>query len=171
MKAPLRILFAAAGALLLSGCAGYRLGSTNGAAAGTRSIQLTPFANRTLEPRLSDAVTSAMRKTLQRDGTYRLDTGGDADVVVAGVLTKYYRSEMSFLPNDVATARDYRIFLTAHVTARERATGKLILDKPFTGSTLIRIGSDLTSTERQALPLLAADLAKKVAESLVDSSW
>jgi len=36
---------------------------------------------------------------------------------------------------------------------------------------MIRVGDDLTSTERQALPLLAADLAKNVTTLLVEGTW
>ena len=42
----------------LFGCAGYRLGPTGGFAAGEKSIQVMPFSNQTLEPRLTDAVTA-----------------------------------------------------------------------------------------------------------------
>ena len=47
--------------LVLSGCAGYKLGPTNNLAAGEKSVQITPFANQTLEPRLGDAVTGALK--------------------------------------------------------------------------------------------------------------
>ncbi len=157
--------------LLLSGCAGYRLGPANGMAAGEKSIQVTPFANRTLEPRLTDALTSQLRRELQRDGTFRLASHDDGDIVLSGVITRYNRREMSLSPFDTLTVRDYRLILTVQVTARERSTGKLLLDKPVSGSTLIRVGSDLTSTERQALPLLAADLAKNVTALLADGTW
>ena len=157
--------------LLSSGCAGYRLGPTNGLAAGEKSVQITPFTNGTLEPRLGDSVTAQMRKAIQRDGTFKLATHDDGDILVGGNITRYHRQELSFLPNDVLTVRDYRISLTAHVTARQRSTGKIILDQPVTGFTLIRVGSDITSTERQALPLLATDLAKNVTALLVDGGW
>ncbi|HXJ71672.1 MAG TPA: hypothetical protein VNM37_02425, partial [Candidatus Dormibacteraeota bacterium] len=71
----------------------------------------------------------------------------------------------------LVTARDYRLALTAQVTARERSSGKIIFDQPITGYTIIRVGSDLTNTERQAAPLLAADLARQVTALLVDGSW
>ncbi len=74
---------------LLTGCGGYALGPTNGLTAGDKKIQITPFQNHTLEPRLGDAVTTAVRQSIQRDGTYRLATHNDADIVVTGVLTKY----------------------------------------------------------------------------------
>jgi Lipopolysaccharide-assembly len=158
-------------ALTFCGCAGYRLGPTNGLAAREKSIQVSPFVNQTLQPRLSDAVTSQIRKELQRDGTYELASHDDGDIVVSGVLTLYHRHELSFVPQDLVTVRDYRLSLTAQVTVRERDTGKIILDRPVTGYTIIRVGSDLTGTERQAAPLLAADLAKQVTALLVDGSW
>jgi len=47
----------------------------------------------------------------------------------------------------------------------------VLFEQPVTGSTLIRVGTDLASSERQALPLLAGDLARNVAALLVDGSW
>lgn len=127
--------------------------------------------NQTLEPRLGDAVTTALRQSLQRDGTYRLATHGNGDVVVAGTVTRYERSGLSYNPKDVLTVLDYRIVVTAHVTARERDTGKTLLDRDVTGYTLVRPGADLTSAERQALPLLAENLAENVSSLLVDGTW
>jgi urea transporter len=124
-----------------------------------------------MEPKLGDAVTSQIRKQFQRDGTYRVASHDDGDILLSGAITHYRRQEVSFLPTDILTVRDYRLSLTAQVTARERGTGKVLFEQPVTGSTLIRVGSDLTSSERQALPLLAGDLARNVAALLVDGSW
>jgi len=164
-------LSAGCAALLLAGCAGYQLGPTGGQTAGAKSIQVSPFANQTLEPRLGDAVTVALRKSLQRDGTYRISTRGDADLVVTGEVTRYHRSELSYQATDILTVRDFRVMLTARVTARERSTGAVVLDRVVTGYTPVRAGSDLAGAERQALPLLAEDLAKTVTALLVDGTW
>jgi hypothetical protein len=154
-----------------SGCAGYKLGPVNGLAAREKSVQVNPFDNQTLEPRLTDAVTSQLRKQLQRDGTYQLASHNDGDIVVSGSVTHYVRQEVSFSSSDILTVRDYRLELSAQVTARERSTGKVILDQVVIGTTLIRVTTDLTSTERQALPLLAADLAKNVTALLAEGAW
>jgi hypothetical protein len=156
---------------MAAGCAGYRLGPASGFAAGEKSIQVDPFLNRTLEARLTDAVTSQVRKEVQRDGTFRLATRQDGDVVVSGVLIKYERFELSFAPEDTLTVRDYRLSLTAQVTARDRGSGRMLVDQPVTGYTLVRVGTDLTSSERQALPLLAADLARNVVALLAEGTW
>jgi hypothetical protein len=164
-------LFLLCVALLVSGCAGYRLGPTDGTAAGSRTIQLTPFSNQTMQPRLGDAVTTALRRAVQQDGTFRLATREKGDLVVTGVLTHYDRRELSLLPNDVLTVNDFRINVTARVTAKDRSTGKTVLDRDVTGYTLVRAGSDLASAERQAMPVLAEELARNITSLLVDGSW
>lgn len=156
---------------LAAGCAGYHLGPTNGTEAGDKTIQVNPFVNQTLQPRLTDAVTSQMRNELQRDGTYKLSTGGDADIVVTGALTTYQRQEITFASTDILTVRDFRLSLTARVTARERATGKELFNQAVSGYTLMRVGADMPSAERQAMPLLAADLAKNITALLAEGKW
>jgi PBP1b-binding outer membrane lipoprotein LpoB len=158
-------------ALFLTGCAGYELGPTNGIARLDKTVQVIPFENHTLEPRLTDAVTAQLRKQLQRDGTFQLATHEDGDIVVSGVITVYQRHGMSFSPSDTLTVRDFRLAMTAQVTARERRSGKVLLDQPISGFTLVRVGADLSSAERQALPLLAGDLAKNVTSLLADGTW
>jgi len=157
--------------MVLAGCAGYRLGPTNGVAAGSQSVQIAPFQNTTSEPRLSDAVATALRKQLQQDGTYRLDTQGGGDLLVMGLITRYDRTAVSFQPTDIITARDFKVVLAADVTVIERSTGRTNLHREVSGRTTIRVGNDQTSAERQALPLLAEDLARNITSLMVDGTW
>jgi hypothetical protein len=157
--------------VLVSGCAGYRLGPSNGEVAGAKSVRVDLFQNETYEPRLTEAVGTALRRTMQQDGTYRLSTHGDADIVVSGTIIKYQRSGISFDPRDVITPRDFQITMLAKVRAVERATGRVMLDREVGGRTTIRIGPDLTSAERQGLPVLAEDLARNVTSLVVDGPW
>ena len=165
----IRLLIFSVAVIVLAGC-GYTLGPTNGVAAGEKKIQITPFLNQTLEPRLGDAVTTALRRSIQRDGTYHLATQNNADILVTGVVTKYNRHELNFEPHDVLTVQDYRVSVTAQITARDVASGNST-NWTATAYTLVRVGSDLTSSERQAMPVLADQLAKTVTDSLVNGSW
>ena len=158
-------------ALVLTGCSSYTLGPTNGDAAGEKSVQVSPFANQTLEPHLTDAVTTEIRKRLQQDGTCRLDTHNNGDIILTGVITRYDHQEISAQPGDILTVQDYRLELTAQVTAHSRATGKVIFERSVSGYATMRVGSDLVSAERQTMPVLAQDLAKNVVALLAEGTW
>ena len=173
LRSSQRIPFALAIFLSLfsTGCAGYRLGPTNGLEAGARSIQINLFRNDTLEPRLTEPVATAIRRQVQRDGTYRLATQGDGDIVVDGLITEFDRDGVSYDPRDTLTVRDYELTLSAQVKAVERATGRVLLDEKVVGRTTVRSGPDLTSSERQAAPLLAEDMARTLVNLLADGTW
>ena len=165
------LLFALWLAFLFAGCAGYQLGPTNGMVAGSRSIRINLFRNDTYEPRLSEPIATSLRRWIQRDGTYRLATGGEADIVVDGVITDFNRSGISFQPSDILTVRDYELSAVANFTAVERATGKVLVQSTVFGRTTIRSGPDLASAERQASPLIAEDIARRITSLLVDGTW
>jgi hypothetical protein len=154
-----------------SGCAGYQLGPTNGVPAGSRSVQVNLFRNDTWEPRLSEPIATSLRRWIQRDGTYRLATQGDADIVVDGIIAEFNRSGISFQPSDILTVRDYELSAVANFTATERATGKVLVQSTVLGRTTVRAGPDLASAERQAAPLIAEDIARRITSLIVDGTW
>ena len=158
-------------ALMFTGCAGYKLGPSNGMEAGSRSIQINPPVNQTFEPRVAEALNQQLRKQVQRDGTYRLDSRGEGDVVVSTTITKYNRFGETYQRRDTLTARDYRIQLYAQVTAYDRVTGKNVINREFVGRTSVRLGTDQASAERQALPLVTEDLARMITSALADGEW
>jgi len=158
-------------AVLLAGCASYHLGSVNGDVAGDKTVEVVPFNNQTLQPRLGDAVTQALRERLQVDGTYRLTTSEPGDLVISGVIRSYNRESLGFLNRDAATTQNYRVGVTVHVVIRERVSQKLLLDRDVKGHTLVNVGPDFASSERQAAPLLAADLAQNITELLTEGAW
>jgi hypothetical protein len=158
-------------AALMAGCAGYQLGPTHSLAPRSSSVQVNLFRNDTQEPRLGEAVANALRKALQQDGTYRLDTRDQGDLVVSGIITEMNRQNLSYQPNDVITGRDYRLLLVARLTVTDRRTGKVVLDRQIAGRTKVAAVSDLASAERQAVPLAAEDLARQATSLLADGQW
>ncbi len=111
------------------------------------------------------------RWRLQHDGTYRLNTRQDGDIILSGSIVEYDRSHLSFQPTDIVTPRDYWLRLRAHVTAQERASGRVLLDREVVGHTTLRVTPDLASAERQAVPLAAEDLARNIAALLTEGAW
>jgi len=157
--------------LLACGCGGYRLGPSNGLQARERSVHVEPFINETIQPRLEDDFTHAVRLTLQREGTYRLGSQSDSDIIVKGVIKKYLRLGLSYNPSDLVQVEDYNLVAVTHITAYERVTGRKLLDQDVSGNTQVRSQSDLTSAEREAMPLLANNMARKVVDMLADGDW
>jgi hypothetical protein len=157
--------------VLFAGCAGYRVGPVNGIPAGSRAVTVNLFQNNTYEPRLSESVAFALRRKLQQDGTYRLDTHDEGDIVLNGAITRYDRAPLSFDPRDILTPRDYTLSITADVTASERGTGKVLLHSLFTGRTVVRATADRNAAERQAYPTMAEDLARNITSALTEGPW
>lgn len=156
----------------LCGCAGYHLGATSTAIPRDKSIEVNFFKNETLEPpRIAEQVNQALRQALQRDGTYRLNTQGDGDVVLNGVIRQYDRIGVTFLSRDTLTTADYQLVMVVKVTATDRSTGRVILEKDVSGKVTIYSTRDLPSAERQALPLLAADFAQNATTLLTEGTW
>ena len=153
------------------GCTGYHLGPTQNRKAGEKSVRVLPFQNNTLEPRLVDAVANSIRKNLQQDGTFRLETRGEGDITLTGVITVFQRSYLSFDPKDVITPRDYELTAITQIRAVERATSKVLVDRQIGGRTTVRVGADVNSAERQAIPILAEMLARKAVSVLADGGW
>ena len=156
---------------VLTGCVGYTAGPTNGAIAGARTVGVSFFKNETLEPRLAVAVNRALKRNLQQDGTFELETSGNADLLVTGELTDFLRGGVSYTPGDILTVQDYHLQLTAKIKVTDRVTGEVIMQREITGSSIVRAGNDLTASQRQAVPLIADQLARQATSLIVDGDW
>ena len=115
-------------------------------------MQVLPFVNHTREPRISEYLGASLRRQFQQDGTFHLQTGGTPDLEVTGEITRFERVELSYATNDVLTPQEYTLILTANVLARDPVSGKTNLNRDVQGRTYIRVGNDLASTEREAMP-------------------
>ena len=110
----------------LTGCAGYHLGAVNGEVAGDQTIEVLPFNNQTLQPRLGDAVTQALRERFQVDATYRLVTSSPGDVVVSGVIRK------TAFPDHAATKKSLEQILSLNFERIVVGHGNVITHDPKT---------------------------------------
>jgi len=155
----------------VAGCTSYRIGSVSPAIPADQAVEVALFENATPLPGLAQALNASIRRELQRDGTFTLATGGDGDVLLTGSIDIYRRSPVSFQPRDILSVRDFEVELVTRVRAAEKATGQVLIDRELTGRTTVRLGGDLASAERQALPLLANDLAKQAVALLAEGGW
>jgi len=158
-------------AAALAGCAGYHLGPSNGLPAGSLSVQVGPFVNHTREPRISEYLMASLRRQFQQDGTFHFQSAGTPDILVKGEILRFERSPISYATNDVLTPQEYTLTLTANVVAWDPVRGKTNLNRAVQGHTYIRTGTDLPSSEREAMPNLADDLARNAVSLMTDGPW
>lgn len=167
----LKLFLPCLAALVLAGCAGYRLGTVGDVPAGARTIQVQPFNNQTLQPRLGDNMTQAVRERIQTDATYRLVTSETGDLIMSGVIKDYHRFQLGYLNQDASTPQNFRVSVTVHVVVRDRASDKIVMERDIMGHTLVNVGPDFASSERQAGPLLAQDAAQNIVSQLTEGAW
>jgi len=90
-----------------AGCGGYALGPSNAQAAGARAIRIGHVANGTDEPRLADTVSHALRAQVHVDGTFRLATRDDGDIVITTALRTFQRNPLTFQARDIIATRRF----------------------------------------------------------------
>ena len=162
----LTVAAAAASLFLLSGCAGYRLGSVKPQhLAGVQTIAVPTFKNQTLEPRSSVMLTNAVIKRFQEDGTYRIARSHSADAVLKGTLATIDRRQLRSAPTDQLDTRELGVTL---VVDYELVTPSgAVLDRgTVTGDTDIFLDPNFQLSERQAIPVAAEEMAGKLVSRL-----
>lgn len=154
--------------LLTSGCAGYHVGPVTKRNFNTIAVPM--FHNDTLRPQLEAQISNAVIRRLQEDGSLRLKSESSADAILNGTVVRYQRTALRSLRSDTNVPREYEIAITVRVEARDRRTGEIVLKSTeVEGKSDVFIGEDQQSAEEQALPLVADDIAKRVAGLLVES--
>jgi len=154
--------------LFAFGCAGYHIGPVT--KREFKSIAVPVFRNTTLSPQIEAQISNAVIQRLQQDGSLRIESEPRADVVLNGSITKYNRQALRSLRTDTGVPREYEITITVRVEATDRRTGETVLKSTeVEGKSDVFIGEDQQSAEEQVLPLIADDIAKRVAGLLVEN--
>jgi hypothetical protein len=154
-------------ALLLSGCAGYHLGpATPAYLRQIHSIAVPTFRNATLVPHIEVLVTGTVIKQFQQDGTFRIANEDNADATLKGEIITVGRSPARSVRGNVLATTEFNLSLRVRYTLVGR-DGKTIAG-PFeaAGLTSFFVGADVSTDERQALPLAAEQLAGHLVSQL-----
>lgn len=157
--------------LLLSGCAGYRIGPVQPQMLqGIRTIAVPTFKNETLIPRMEVLVASTIIKQVQQDGTYRVTSADKADAILEGTIMEVRRRPARSVRGNVLATREFNMDLRIQYILKERATGKALQSRGVTGRTNFFVSGDLNQDERQAIPLAAEDAAVQLV-SQISEGW
>ena len=167
MKALLATLFCFA----LGGCLGYHVGPVKPYyLRDVHSIAVPTFKNRTLVPRIDVLVTDTVIKQLQQDGTYQITNGDKADATLTGEISRITRAPARSVRGNVLATTEFTLWLVVKYSLTGRDGKQLVTPTDAIGTTSFFVSSDVTSDERQALPLATEDLAGRLVTQ-ISEGW
>jgi hypothetical protein len=155
--------------LFVAGCASYQLGSPSEPKFTT--VFVAPVANDTFLPQSRAAVTTSIREAFSRDGRVALAASpGGSDRILEVRLVDFSREMTSAQRDDTALARKYALTLTAEVRLVDPA-------QPDAATPAWQVAVSVDSftdsgqqqSEFQAVPLLAASLAREIVHRVLDT--
>lgn len=153
--------------LALSGCLGYHVGPVKPYyLRDVHSIAIPNFKNRTLLPRVEVLVTDTLIKQFQQDGTFQITTEDKADATLSGEISRVTRLPARSVRGNVLATTEFTLTLTLRYTLTTRDGKNVAGPGDVTGTTSFFVSSDVTTDERQALPLATEDLATRLVAQL-----
>jgi hypothetical protein len=167
----LKALFATLFCFVLGGCLGYHIGPVKPYyLRDVHTIAVPTFTNRTLVPRIEVLVTDTVIKQLQQDGTFQITNGDKADATLSGEIYRITRAPARSLTQNVLATTEFSLVLVVKYSLTGRDGKPLVPPTDVIGQTSFFVSSDVTSDERQALPLATEDLATRLVSD-VSEGW
>jgi lipopolysaccharide assembly LptE-like protein len=163
LKASLATVFC----LAFCGCLGYHVGPVKPYyLRDVHTIAVPTFKNRTLVPRIEVLVTDTVIKQLQQDGTFQVTSGDKADATLNGEISLIRRLPARSVRGNVLATTEFSLALSVKYSLTGRDGKEMVGAKEAVGTTSFFVSSDVTTDERQALPLATEDLATRLVSQL-----
>ena len=160
------LAFAAATAVMLSGCA-YSLGDARPSMMrGIQTLAVPTSQNKTLEPNVEGMLADTIVKELQTDGTYSINYEKNADATLYTTLVSSTRRPARSVRGNVLATSEFELVTVVSYEVVENSTGKPLMTGAVNGRTSFFVTPDLQTDEQQALPLAFSDAAVKLAGRL-----
>jgi len=151
----------------LTGCLGYHIGPAKPSyLSDVHSIAVPTFGNKTLIPRIEVLITDTVIKQFQQDGTFKMANGDNADAVLKGDIVSVSRSPARSVQGNVLSTAEFNLSLRVKYKLVGRDGKELAPPVEASGTTSFFVGTDVTTDERQALPLAAEELAVHMVSQL-----
>jgi hypothetical protein len=152
----------------LTGCFGYHIGPAKPYyLRDVHSIAIPTFANNTLIPRIEVLVTDTVIKQFQQDGTFQITSNQNADAVLKGEISRITRSPARSVTGNVLATSEFNLVMRLRYKLVGRDGKPIAPSGEVSGSTSFFVENtsstgttgDVTTDERQALPLATEELA------------
>jgi lipopolysaccharide assembly LptE-like protein len=115
-------------------------------------------------------VTDTVIKQIQQDGTYQITNGDKADATLTGEIERITRAPARSVRGNVLATTEFSLWLVVKYSLTARNGTPLVPPNDVLGTTTFFVSSDVTSDERQALPLATEDLATRLVTQ-ISEGW
>ncbi len=184
MKALLATVFC----LALSGCLGYHVGPVKPYyLRDVHTVAVPTFKNRTLIPRIEVLITDTVIKQFQQDGTFQIASGNNAEATLNGEIAAVRRTPARSVRGNVLATTEFALTLSVRYSLTGKNGEQLAPPNEVVGTTSFFVSNnsnntniinnnnnitngDVTTDERQALPLATEDLATRLV-SQISEGW
>lgn len=151
----------------LAGCLGYRIGPVKPYyLSDVHTLAVPTFKNSTILPRIEVLVTSTVIKQFQQDGTFKIADEKTADATLEGEIIRVSRSPARSVRGNVLATTEFNLAMRVKYKVVGRDGKPLGPQAEAVGTTSFFVGSDVTTDERQALPLATEELATHLVSQL-----
>jgi hypothetical protein len=158
---------AALACVFLTGCLGYHVGPVKPYyLRDVHTIAVPTFKNKTLVPHIEVLVTDTVIKQLQQDGTFQIASDENADAKLTAEIYRIDRIPARSVRGNVLQTTEFNLTMHLKYSLVGRDGTMLAPLGEAAGSTSFFVGADVTTDERQALPLATEDLATRVVRQL-----
>jgi hypothetical protein len=149
---------------------------------GYRSISVAAFANKvdttsemsegrrfqSTYPLLENRVTNAVIDRFIFDGSLKVVSEADADIVLKGEVVNYRRESLRNATDD--TPQEYRLTIFVNLILASSKTGQVIWEKQgFAGDTSYYTTGQYVKSESQAVQDAVDDLARRIVNTTVEA--
>lgn len=153
--------------LSLGGCLGYHIGPVKPYyLRDVHTISVPTFRNDTLIPRIEVLVTDTVIKQFQQDGTFQIGSDENADAILKAEITRISRSPARSIRGNVLATSEFNLVMRVRYKLLDRDGKPLAPPGEVAGTTSFFVGTDVTTDERQALPLATEELATRLVSQL-----
>jgi lipopolysaccharide assembly LptE-like protein len=151
----------------LAGCLGYRIGPVKPYyLSDVHTLAVPTFKNSTIVPRIEVLVTGTVIKQFQQDGTFKIADEKTADATLEGEIIRVSRSPARSVRGNVLATTEFNLAMRVKYKVVGRDGKPLGPQAEAVGTTSFFVGSDVTTDERQALPLATEELATHLVSQL-----
>lgn len=164
----LRAAGAALAAGILAGC-GTSYSWRSGVPEGKRTVTVPTFANETDVTELGAVAARQLLREIQREGTFRIASDGDAALEVQGVVKKLSTGAGIYDRRTGMRYYGFTLRAVAEISVVDKARRAVVVDsKLYVAEAPVTSSQDLMTSKRDASGRLMDDLARQVVDDLLE---